>query len=437
MKEKNKKIEKKRLLIYAHYYVPDTASTGQIVSELAEGLLDNFDITVICVVPSYLGTIEQKYKQQKYYNEDINGVRILRVRVPEFDKANKISRVKNIISYFSRAMFAIFKVGKQDYVFSISQPPILGGLLGVWGKFIKKAKFIYNIQDFNPEQILAVGYSKQKILVDLLMTLDKFSCRQSDMIITVGRDLMETLQKRFCKEKLPHTVMINNWIDEKEIYPLNENDSNVEAFKKKYNLENKFVIMYSGNIGLYYDLKNIIKVLKKFRKGYNENGVYEEGPKMSDGREVAFAFVGAGPVLEDLIEYSNKHHFENIYFIPYQEKSKLKYSLNAGDVHFCVNSKGIKGVSCPSKAYGIMAAGKPILGILEKETEIRGLIEKSECGICCEPGEYSDIFENIQRFIDMNPAELKKMGENGRNYLEQHLTKEISIRRYEEEILKL
>ena len=262
MKEKNKKIEKKRLLIYAHYYVPDTASTGQIVSELAEGLLDNFDITVICVVPSYLGTIEQKYKQQKYYNEDINGVRILRVRVPEFDKANKISRVKNIISYFSRAMFATFKVGKQDYVFSISQPPILGGLLGVWGKFIKKAKFIYNIQDFNPEQILAVGYSKQKILVDLLMTLDKFSCRQSDMIITVGRDLMETLQKRFCKEKLPHTVMINNWIDEKEIYPLNEDDSNVEAFKKKYNLENKFVIMYSGNIGLYYDLKNIIKVLK-------------------------------------------------------------------------------------------------------------------------------------------------------------------------------
>ena len=158
---------------------------------------------------------------------------------------------------------------------------------------------------------------------------------------------------------------------------------------------------------------------------------------MSDGREVAFAFVGAGPVLEDLIEYSNKHHFENIYFIPYQEKSKLKYSLNAGDVHFCVNSKGIKGVSCPSKAYGIMAAGKPILGILERGTEIRGIIEKSECGICCEPGEYSDIFENIQRFIDMNPAELKKMGENGRNYLEQHLTKEISIRRYEEEILKL
>ena len=59
---------KKKLLIYAHYYIPDTASTGQILRELAEGMLDKFDITVICVVPSYLGTIEDKYKTQKYYD---------------------------------------------------------------------------------------------------------------------------------------------------------------------------------------------------------------------------------------------------------------------------------------------------------------------------------------------------------------------------------
>ena len=76
---------KKNLLIYAHYYIPDTASTGQI-RELAEGMLDKFNITVICVVPSYLGTIEDKYKTQKYYEEEINGVKVLRIRVPEFSK---------------------------------------------------------------------------------------------------------------------------------------------------------------------------------------------------------------------------------------------------------------------------------------------------------------------------------------------------------------
>ena len=170
MENKN---EKKNLLIYAHYYIPDTASTGQILRELAEGMLDKFNITVICVVPSYLGIVEDKYKTQKYYEEEINGVKVLRIRVPEFSKTNKKSRVKNIISYFFGAMGATFKVGKMDYVFSISQPPILGGLLGVWGKWMKHAKYIYNIQDFNPEQVLAVGYTKNKVITDIMMWFDK------------------------------------------------------------------------------------------------------------------------------------------------------------------------------------------------------------------------------------------------------------------------
>lgn len=110
-------MDKKKLLIYAHYYIPDTASTGQLLCELAEGMLKQFDITVICVVPSYLGIIEDKYKTQKYYEENINGVKVLRIRVPEFSKAKKTSRIKNIVAYFFGAIAATFKVEKQDYVF--------------------------------------------------------------------------------------------------------------------------------------------------------------------------------------------------------------------------------------------------------------------------------------------------------------------------------
>ena len=91
---------KKKLLMYAHYYYPDVASTGQILTELAEGMKEHFDITVVCVVPSYTGVISQQYKEKKYYFEEINGIKIVRVRVPEFSKANKISRLKNILTYF-------------------------------------------------------------------------------------------------------------------------------------------------------------------------------------------------------------------------------------------------------------------------------------------------------------------------------------------------
>ena len=424
----NSKVKKKNLLIYAHYYIPDTASTGQILRELTEGMLDKFDITVICVVPSYLGTIEDKYKTQKYYEEEINGVKVLRIRVPEFSKTNKKSRVKNIIYYFLGAMTATFKVGKMDYVFSISQPPILGGLLGVWGKWIKHAKFIYNIQDFNPEQVLAVGYTKNKMITNVMMWLDKFSCRRSNLIITVGRDLVKTVEQRFSSKKMPKTVMINNWIDESEIYPLPEDNQKVVAFKKKYGLEQKFVIMYSGNIGLYYDLENLIKVIEKFKND----------TKTKDNREVAFAFVGAGSMLDKLRRYVSEHQMSNVVFIPYQDKENLIYSLNAGDVHWCVNAKGIKGVSCPSKAYGIMAAGKAILGVLEAGSEVRCLIEDTRGGLCCEPEEYDKVEKNIQWFIDnAGSTEIKQMGVRGRKNIEQNLTRNVSVKRYEEEILKL
>lgn len=430
--------DKKNLLIYAHYYSPDIASTGQILKELAEGMLELFHITVICVVPSYGGTVEARYKTKRFYRENINGVDILRVRVPEFVKKNKLSRVKNILTYFFEAMIATGKVGKQDYVLAISQPPVLGGLLGVWGKLTKHAKFIYNIQDFNPEQVIAVGYTRNRLITGAMMLFDKLSCRCSNLIITVGSDLVETVEKRFHGKKVPKTVMINNLINEKEIYPLPENDEGVLAFKRAYGLENKYVIMYSGNIGLYYDLEMLIRVLKRFRKGYNSACVYEEGPKTKDGREVVFAFVGGGSVLDKLVQYSQKHRFENIIFIPYQKKEDLNYSLNAGDVHWCVNAKGIKGVSCPSKAYGIMAAGKAILGVLENGTEIRGLIEKCNCGRCCEPEDYEQVADCICWYIDhADSTEVKQMGMNGRSYLEANLTREISVRRYAEEILHL
>lgn len=419
---------KKKLLIYAHYYVPDVASTGQILRELAEGMLDTFDITVICVVPSYKGTVEDKYKTQRFYKEELNGVKIIRIRVPEFSKTNKISRIKNILSYFFGAMAATFKVGKQDYVFSISQPPILGGLLGVWGKWIKRAKYIYNIQDFNPEQVMAVSYSKNPLILKAMMWFDKFSCRQSDLIITVGRDLVETVNKRFAGKKVPRTVMINNWIDENEIYPLEDNHERVIDFKRRYNLEDKFVIMYSGNIGLYYDLENLIKVIEKFKPE----------TRTASGREVVFAFVGEGSVLDNIKAYASEHDMGNVIFIPYQVKEDLIYSLNAADAHWVVNSKGIKGVSCPSKYYGCAACAKPVLGVLEEDSEIRMIIEETRGGLVSDPGDYATIEKNIDWLIKHAASvELQTMGQNGRHNLVKNLTKGVSVMKYKKVIKEL
>ena len=411
--------DKKNLLIYAHYYYPDVASTGQILTELAEGLKESFHTTVICTVPSYTGKVSQYYRKHKYYYENINGVDVLRIRVPEFRKNFAPSRIVNIVSYFFSAVAATFRVERQDYVFTISQPPVLGGLLGVIGKHLKKAKLIYNIQDFNPEQVKAVEFTGNKLILNAMMLMDKHSCKAADKVIVVGRDMVETLRNRFGKKMVPYAY-INNWINEKEIYPLPEGNAGVQKFRKRYGLENRFVMMYSGNIGLYYDLPNLLKLIAQFQQE----------------KEVVFAFIGEGSVLEELKEYQQKHQLENVVFIPYQEKKDLIYSLNAGDVHFVMNAKGIKGVSVPSKLYGVMAAGKPVLGILEEGAEARLIVEEAQCGRVVSPEDYEAIRNLIREFIQKrNSEELACMGEKGRNYLVQHLTKDVSIKKYRDEIL--
>lgn len=412
-------MEKKKLLVLAHYFYPDVASTGQILTELCEKLQKKFDVTVVCAVPSYTGKIEEKYKKETLYFEKYKKIDIIRVKVSEFDKSNKISRIKNILDYFFNAIKAIKKSGKQDLIFTISQPPILGGLLGVYAKRKKKAKLVYNIQDFNPEQTMSVKYSKNKLLLKILMFLDKRSCKKSDLIITVGRDMQETLEKRFNNKNVPNNVVINNWINEKEVYPIEKNNKKIVEFKKKYNLEDKFIIMYSGNIGLYYDLENIVKIMAEFK---DDN--------------VAYVFVGEGSVKNKLVEYVEENKLNNFYFIPYQPKSELVYSLNSADIHLVTNAKGIKGVSVPSKIYGVMATNIPILGILEESSEAYKIIEDSKCGIIAETGNYEQIKNEIKQLVEQKHKYIKKYN-TGRTYLEERFTKDKSIDMYIEQLIEL
>ena len=89
---------KKKLLMYTNYFYPEVATTGQILTELAEGLTDTFDVTVICEIPSYAQAIEEKYKTKRFYFEEYKGMKVIRVRVPEVNKQSKVSRVKYILS---------------------------------------------------------------------------------------------------------------------------------------------------------------------------------------------------------------------------------------------------------------------------------------------------------------------------------------------------
>ena len=93
-----------------------------------------------------------------------------------------------------------------------------------------------------------------------------------------------------------------------------------------------------------------------------------------------------------------------------------------------------KGISVPSKIYGVMAAGKAILGVLEEGSEAKNILDQAKCGLCTGPGEYEDIYKMIKSIID-NQEKVELLGAKGRSYLEKYLTKDESIRKYKESIL--
>ena len=410
----------KKLLMYTNYFYPEVATTGQILTELAEGLSETFDVTVVCEIPSYAQEIEERYKTQKYYFEKYKKINVVRVRVPEVNKESKWSRVKYIHSYFFNCIAITRKLGKFDLVFTVTQPPVLGGILGTIGKKMAGGKLMYQIMDFNPEQTIAVNYASNKAVLKAMMWWDKHSCRISDIVVTLGRDMQETLVNRFKGKEVPNNVVINNWIDETKIYPLPKDDVNVLAFKKEYGLEGKFVIMTSGNIGLYYDFENILKVMGDFK---NE-------------KDVVFAFVGDGLVKPKLQEYAKEQNLQNVTFIPFQKKEELNYSLNAADVHIVTNAKGIKGVSVPSKIYGVLAVNKPIWGILEKGSEAWRIIEDSKCGVLIEAGDYMNMGNSLAEIIRHREDFVSKYS-TGREYLMKHLTKQKSIDAYRDALLSI
>jgi glycosyltransferase involved in cell wall biosynthesis len=134
-------------------------------------------------------------------------------------------------------------------------------------------------------------------------------------------------------------------------------------------------------------------------------------------------------VKQKLVDYATIHQLENVVFIPYQDKNDIIYSLNAADVHVVTNAKGIKGVSVPSKIYGVLAINVPVFGILENGTEAWNMVEQSGCGILAEAGDYEAIRHSLTKIIE-EKAVFVQEHLTGRQYLLDHFTKKKAVEAY-------
>jgi len=390
-----------KILLISQVFYPDEVSTANLFTNLCSALVaDGIEVDVWCSQPSY--TVLEKQPK----NLILNGIKIFFLTSTNFPKTNLIGR---LINYFSFSISVILKLifsKQKSVVLTHTTPPSLGILLSFICS-LKKRKFIYILLDIFPEGLVRLGnVSKKNIFVRFWQYLFILSLKKSEKIIVIGRDMQEWL-KKVCIECLTKTEYIPLWQDDKLIYP-SEYSSN--EFIIDNTLEEKFVIQYSGNMGLWNEMETMGKAV-------NENL-----------KDVVFMFVGGGMRKKELLDAISTEYLKNIMILPFQSNDKFNTILTACHVGLVTMRDKLEGMAVPSKIYGIMAAGKPVIALVPLNSEIAFIVREENCGIVVKPGNVNE-FTNAIFLLKTDENIRKQMGKNSRLAFEnKYSTMKIAMR---------
>lgn len=396
----------KRLLFLNRCFYPDVEATGQLLTELCKELEDDFEIHVICGNPLYRKTKNRGIVSKTQYGK----ITIWRINNTTLPKKYFLARFINLFTYYIFCFIWAFFLKKMDLVVAETDPPLLASIAYVYSR-VRHSRFIYYSQDIWPDVGIVNERMTNPVLTKILDVANRFLYGKSTQIVVPGRDMKKRLEEK--NHIPPYKIeVVENWADPSKVIPIRREDN---TFIKKYSLEDKFAVMYSGNIGLSQDLENIIHLAGRLKE-------YED---------IVFVLIGEGALKEKLINMSASLNLKNIKFLPYQDKKDLKFSLNAAHVHLIPLKKGMKGIIVPSKVYGIMASGKPFIAAVDEESEIDKVVKEFHCGIVVKPSDVEELGKAVL-WTYRNQGEIKTMGERGRKALENQYTKEICTQKFKE-----
>jgi glycosyltransferase involved in cell wall biosynthesis len=226
--------------------------------------------------------------------------------------------------------------------------------------------------------------------------------------------LTSTMEERLLARHpylIDKVATIHNWADPQEIKPLKKSDN---WFAQANQIEQKFTVLYSGNLGRCHDAETILTTIKLLK---NE--------------PVQFLFVGAGAKYLECRQQIADWGLDNCLFLPYQPKEVLPYSLTAGDLALVSIAPGLEGVVAPSKLYGVMAAGVAIAAVCEPHSYLQNFLQDFDCGACFQNNDAEGL-ANFIRQLAANPQKAKAMGLMGREHLCSNFTPQIIAQQYAE-----
>ncbi len=325
-----------------------------------------------------------------------------------FPKKYFFTRLINLFSYFILCFFRALSLRKMDCVIAETDPPLLASIAYIYSR-LHKSRFIYYSQDIWPHAGLVNRKMTNPFLAKSLKAMNGFLYRKADRTIVPGRDMKQKLKEEFSLSS-DKIAVVENWADPDQIYPVKPEDN---FFLGRHSLESRFVVMYSGNIGLSQDLEKTI----------------DTADRLKDIKDILFVFIGDGALKKKLMNMAATLGLRNVKFLSYQEKKDLKFSLNAADIHLIPLKEGMRGIIVPSKVYGILAAGKPFIAAVDEDSEIDKIVKESRCGLVVEPSS-SEALEKAMLWAYNNQEKIQEMGKKGRQVLENQYTRKMCTQKF-------
>ena len=395
-----------RVLLLNQVYYPDVAATAQHAHDLARHLVHHGHQVTAIASRSFYGQKGAALPRR----ETVDGVHIIRVGRSLFGKSGIIARIADFaLFYLAAGTRAIFG-RKHDVVICFTTPPFIA-LVGWLLRLTRRSRFVYWVMDLYPDLPVACGVMKPRSLPTRFFTaVNRFCLRRVDRTVVLGR-CMEQLVRAHGGTG-DNVRRIGVWAAQSDTTPIPRDEN---PYRTRWDLGDRFVVMYSGNFGLGHDVQTMCDAAERLR----------------DDDRIRFVFVGGGKKKGIVEDFVRAHNLSNCVLAPYQPLENLHESLSCADLHLASLLEGVEGIMVPCKLFGVMAARRACVFIGHPSSELARVLDEHDCGFNVRQGDVDGLVGIIERLRD-DAQECERLGENAYRALHEAYDSESSCERWRE-----
>lgn len=399
-----------KAVFICQYYPPEQAPIGVMLRELSRDLAENgHQVTVVTGFPNHpSGRVFPGFKRRLFSTSREGGVKVIRCWLHVSPSKTVFRRLLNFISFGISSFLAVLFFEKPDLILAVS-PPLSNGITAMLLKGIKNCRYIFNVQDIYPDAAVNAGVVRDSLLIGFFQKLEKAIYRKARKVTVISEGFKENLIRKGVSSG--KVEIIYNWIDASEIVPQpRENE-----FALKQGLKGKFVVLYSGTIGIISGAEIILECAQKLK----------------NSPDIVFLMVGEGVVKDRIQIAAAQRGLDNIRMLPFQPREILSQVLSSANLAVLTLQKNRGKSSVPSKVLGYMAAARPVAASLDQDSDTARFLERAGCGICVPAEDAKALTEAILNLYH-DPNRRLKLGQNGREFLLKYGERKVGTAQYQE-----